>query len=154
MQVAGALAPEDVLGASSLAFLQEFADADNGGQTGGQSGVQFLIDALVGFTKKLAALRVSDDDVGASRGQQHSGGDLTGIGALFFPEQVLRSDFDPRAVRALLNGGNGGKWRADHNFIPSVAAHLRQKRLHKFHGLGGGLIHLPVGGNELFSGHG
>src|ERR1700761_3491476 len=55
---------QDFVGVSCFAVGQNFANADDGDEFVLERGGELLVDGLVGFVEVLAALGVSDDDVG------------------------------------------------------------------------------------------
>src|SRR6266566_313104 len=139
---------QDGFGVLGFARGQRFADADDRRQTSNEGGFRLLGDGLVGFPEVLAAFRVADDDVTATRFDEHAGGNFAGEGAFFFPVKILRGNRDLRAARKLGRGGEGCKRRSDDDV---AVRGVRDK------GCEGGekgarvrlcLVHLPVAGDD------
>src|SRR3984893_15453915 len=97
---------------------------------------------------------MADDHMSAAHFQQHGGTDCAGVGALFFPVQILRADRYARTPAALNRNVKIDVGRADHDFVPGVAGNQGQEVKKKGPCLLGILVHLPVGCHQLFAGHG
>ena len=64
---------DDIHGFAGVTLGQRLADANQRDQAGGKCGRGFLGHRVVGLAEELAALGVSDDDLGAANRQQHAG---------------------------------------------------------------------------------
>ena len=118
-----------------------------------RAAFSFEVHGVVGFTEILAALRVADDHVGAADSHQHAAGDFAGVCALLFPVEVLRADGDVGALAASIAAAisiKGGQTTISSRVWPATRGEIVEEGL----GLSGCLVHLPVGGHQLFSGHG
>src|SRR5438445_13883431 len=70
-RAAGELAGENLFSKASVTVLLGFSQANDGSEAGVQ-GYQWVFgDVVIGFTKKLAALGVADDDAGAACSGEH-----------------------------------------------------------------------------------
>ena len=136
-------------------LLQGLAAAHDGHQTGFQSGQNLGIDIGIGLAHG-AALGVADDDVLAAGIHQHVGCNLAGVSAGSIGVAVLSADAD-----AGLTDGTNGSWNihsghTQSHVAPAALGHNRLQLGHELLGLRGGLVHLPVTGNDglaIFSVH-
>ena len=71
-----------------------FADAQDRGHIGPQSGVHLGVDERIVFRVILPALGMPGDDVTAAEFRQHRGGDLTGVGAARMGRDILGAVLD------------------------------------------------------------
>ena len=74
-----------------------------------------MVDRLIGFAEKLAPFRVPDDDIAASRGAEHTGGDFTREGTLGFPVDILGAEGDRRSLQRLADRRQGRERGGDHD---------------------------------------
>lgn len=119
-----------------------------------RAGLQ--IHFLVGLAEQIAALGMADDAEGAADVLDHGDGNLAGKRALGLPVDVLGAHGDIHAVELedALHRLEIHKRRADghvHQLEP-VALHAVGDLLSEHHGLGDGVVHLPVAGNEVLAG--
>ena len=85
------LSADDSGGAAGLAFFQVLADANDGGQPGGERGLELAIHVGASFMQDVAPLAVAENDELAAAVQQHGGADLAGECAFGFIKQILAS---------------------------------------------------------------
>ena len=138
-------------GDAGLPLLQALAHADDGDQAGLDGGVDLLVHGEVGLVVVAAALGVADDDVLGPRLLDHVGGNLAGVGAVVQLVAGLGADGDV-AVLEQPDGGldvHGGD--AQHHVAPLALGHDGLDLLGKGLGLGQGVVHLPVAGNDCFA---
>ena len=83
----------------------------------------------------------------ASRCQQHSRRDFAGKCAFFFPVHVLTADADVAFPHHCRHGSKARKRRADNNLLRGMRFKVGQAFIQELFGMGGRLVHLPVGGN-------
>src|SRR5205085_11438615 len=111
-----------------LALLLRLADAGDHEQAGLERGQRPPRHRLVALAEVLAALGVADDRAVDAELEQHSGGDLAGVGALVRPVDVLRGDRDLGVRQRRDRGPERGEWRADgHVDTAEVAEPLLQR---------------------------
>ena len=118
-----------------------------------EGGVELPVDDLVGFGKVLAALRVADEGVGSAHRLELADGGFAGVGAFLGEVNVLRADGHIRTLGSFNHRGKQDRGREQRDLVAGVAGNKRQKGIDKGLGFGGRLVHLPVGGNECFTGH-
>ena len=106
----------------------------------------FLPIELVRLAEVGAALGVAEDDPRGEAGQ-HRDGDLAGVGPGQLVVDVLGTDAHVLARQRVAHGGEAHVRRADH---PGDAGLPRAGRdgPREVAGVGGGGVHLPVGGNH------
>ena len=134
-------------GDALLPLLQGLTHAEDDGQAGIQSGAHTLLHGDVGLSEVLAALAVADDDDVHAHGAEHLSADFAGVGAALFPVAVLRADLDVGAGGGLLGGSQVHKGGAGHNVAGRVL-HQGGDGGNQLFGLGGGLVHFPVAGDD------
>jgi len=78
-------------------------------------------------------------------------GQISPVGALLFPVQILRADGYVRTFAALNRHAKIYVGRADDDFVPRVAGNQGQEVMKKCLRLLRVLVHLPVGGHQLLS---
>ncbi len=140
----------NLLGDAGLPLLQQLADAEDHLQPGVQGGADPLLDGDVGLPKILAALRMADDHVLHPQLLEHRGGNLPGEGAGFRPVAVFRAHRDVGAGGGRQGGFQVGVGDADNHAAVRVL-HQGQQLLDEGLGLGTGLVHLPVSGDDRFA---
>ena len=145
------LVGDELHGHPQLPLLQALAHADDGIEPGLQGGVDLLVDRDVGLVVVLAALGVADDDVLHAGLLEHLCGDLAGVGAVGLVVAVLRADGDAAVLEQADGRGDVHKGHAEHHLAPLGPADEGLDLLGKGPGLGDGLVHLPVSGNNGFS---
>jgi hypothetical protein len=114
----------------------------------GKGGFQLEVDGLVGLVEVLAALTVADEDVGAADGGEHGGRCLAGVGTLIEPVHGLGADVDLRGVGGLKDRGERGHRGTEDDVCVVMCGYEGKEGIGEGYGFGGGLVHLPVGGNE------
>ena len=135
-------------GHSQLPLLQALAHTDDGVQPHLQGGVDLLIDGEVGLVVVLAALRVANDNILGPRLLDHLRSDLTGIGAVVLIVAGLRANGDVAVLEQADGGGDiDGRDTQDH-VAPLSPGHNGLDLLGELLGLGEGVVHLPVSGNN------
>jgi hypothetical protein len=149
-----ALAAENIFGEAGFAFLQNFADADDWCQSGFEHGFQAKVDGVIGFGEILAALGMADDGMSAADGQQHGSSNFTRVGTFVCPVNILRADGDRGVPSGIERGMQIDERRANDDFIAVMIGDKGKKGAEEVAGLVGSLVHLPIGGNEFFTGHG
>ena len=140
-----------IVGGTSLAFFQHFTHAADRSQPRFERGLQAQVHRIVGLAEILAALRVPDDHVGHAQTQQHGGGNLTRIGAVCLPVDILHADCGVTPARAFDRGLDGRIRRANDDLIPAVASDQGQEVAKEISRFVRSFIHLPVAGNHFFS---
>ena len=144
----GGLEFEHVAGEPGFALFEFFADADDGDEGMMKSGFELEVDGGVSLGEVLAALGVSDEDVSGSDGGEHDGRGLAGEGPLAFPVHVLGADEDGFAAGGVDERGERGHGRAEDDLGGGVFLDEGEEAGEEGGGLGGGFVHLPVGGYE------
>ena len=139
---------DQLLGDAQLPLTQALAHADDGLQAGLQGGLDLLVDGEVGLVVVLAALGVADDDVLGAHVLEHLGGDLAGIGAGGLVVAGLAADGHPGVPESLDGAVHIDAGDAQYDLAPLVAAQVGLDGLGKGLGLGEGLVHLPVAGDD------
>src|SRR4030095_6253638 len=86
-----------------------------------------------------------------SNRKQHASRDFARVSAFLFPVKILSSNRDIRTLCSLDCRRNVDKRRTNHYLVPVMSGNQRQKITEEVAGLVGCLVHLPVGGNGLFS---
>ena len=115
----------------------------------GEGGLELEVDGGVGLVEVLAALAVADKDVGDADSLEHEGRGFAGVGALVEPVHVLRGDMEVAAAASTTAGSEVGAGQRT-----TSACWWRRQREEGFDEgdrFGGGLVHLPVGGDEFFA---
>ena len=135
-------------GDAQLPLLQALAHADDGVQAGVDGGVDLFVDGQVGLVPVLAALRVADDDVLDAQILEHSGGHFAGVSAALLKVKVLGADGDAGILKRLDRGGDVDKGNAQNDVAPFGLGHQGLELVGERPGLGCGLVHLPVSGND------
>ena len=138
-------------GHAQLPLLQALAHADNGDQPGVQGGVHLLVHGEIGLVIVLAALGVTDDDVLRPGVTDHLRGDLTGVSAVILVVAGLGADGDMAVLEQTHGVGDIGRGDAEHNAAPLALGHDGLQLFRKSFGLGNGVVHLPVAGNDGFT---
>ena len=138
------------LGDTGLPLLQALAAAEDGGQSRFQGGQHLLVHVLVGFAHG-APLTVAQDHIFAADVGEHFGGNFAGIGPGVFGVHILRADGNAGFPHGSDGGGNADGRNAQDNIAPAALGQRRFENIHKFPGLAGGFIHLPVAGNDGFA---
>ena len=107
-----------------------------------------LIDSEVRLAEVLPPFGVADDDVLDAQILQHIGGHLAGVGAGLLIKYVLSAHGHPNVLEGLHGGGDIHGGHAHHHVAPLGAGQQALEFFGKFLGLGGGLVHLPVAGDD------
>ena len=139
---------DELHGDAQLPLLQRLTHADNGVQTGLQRGQYLLVDDEIRLAEILAALGVADDDVLHAQILQHIGGDLAGVGAGLLKEHVLCANGHAGILESLDGGGDVHGGDAHHYVAPLGLGQQGLQLLGEFFRLAGGLVHLPVAGDN------
>ena len=143
------LAPQDLLHGALLPLLQQLSYAEDGGEAVGQGRLHLLGDELVPLAEDVAPLRVAQDHPLHPQLQEHGRGHLAGEGPRIPVIRVLGRHPQPLyAPGHLSHPGEGGEGRGYHHLSPVPAPVPRKELLHEGGGLGHGLVHLPVGGDD------
>ncbi len=145
------LAVHDLGLAAGLAVGEDLADAQDRAQAAGDGAVQLLADQLVGLAEVGAALGVAEDDPGGQAGQ-HRHGDLAGVGPGQLVVDVLGTHAHVLARQRVAHGGQAHVRRADDAGDPGLPR-PRRDGPRELGGVGGGGVHLPVGGNHDRAAH-
>ena len=66
-----------------FALLERLADADDRRQSGGQRGLDLLVDRLVGLAEELPTFAVAEDHVLAADVEEHRAAEFAGEGPSF-----------------------------------------------------------------------
>ena len=142
------LSLNDLLSLISFSFSQRFTDANNGRKIRTESGPYFLIDCVVGFSKKLSPFGMAHQTVEATDVRQHLGRNFTGVCAFGLPKQILgrnRYITSLSCLDYLCQNREGG---GDNNVTMIRIPNQRGKLLHELNGFPRRLIHLPVACND------
>ena len=107
-----------------------------------------FIHGEVGLPEILPALGVTDDNIFYAQILQHIRRHLAGVGAALFIENILCAHGHPQILEGLHGGGNIHGGYAHHHVAPLSARQQALEFFGKPLGLGGGLIHLPVAGDD------
>ena len=110
--------------------------------------MDLLVDGDVGLVVVLAALGVANDDVLHAHLLEHLGGDLAGVGAGGLIVAVLGADGHPAVLEEADGGGDVHKGHAEYHVAPLALGQDGLELLGVGLGLGEGLIHFPVAGND------
>src|SRR5882724_4532400 len=143
---AAELAGENLLSKAGVTVLLGFSQANYGSEAAVQSHQCLLGDVVIGFTKKLAALGVADDDVAAAGFGKHGSGNFAGEGAFFAPGDVLASDGDAGAFRGFDRSAYCGERGGDDNVAVLCAGDERKERGEKRASVRERFVHFPVTG--------
>ena len=135
-------------GDPQLPLLQALAHTDDGVQAGVDGGVDLFVDGEVGLVVVLAALGVTDNDVLGPRLLDHLGGDLAGVGAMVLIVAGLRANGDVAVLEQTDGIGNIHSGDTQHHAAPLALGHDGLEFLSKGLGLGQGIVHLPVSGDD------
>ncbi len=149
----GDLGLENLFGFAGFALGEDFADADDGNQAVLERGVELLVDDFVGLGEVLAALGVADERMRAADGLELADGGFAGVGAFFGKVDVLRADGDVRSLGGFNDGGQQDGRGEQGDLVAGVAGNQGQEGIDKSLGFGGRFVHLPISGNECFTGH-
>src|SRR5208282_806669 len=142
------LAAQHEFGVAGLALGEGLPDADDGSQTGGESGAKLAVHLVIGFAKDVAPLGMPDESEAAAQLGDHARGDFAGPGAFLLPVEVLRADGDVGAARGFDGGGKGGERRSDDEVALAQVSGQVPEAGKKGAGLGLRFVHLPVGGDD------
>ena len=118
-------------------------------------GLDALVDRLIRLAEILPAFAVADDHIFDTELFQHVGGDFSSERAVGGPVDILRTELDVAALDRLGDRGDGRERRADDD-IGLRRADVGNQSLQGFDqglALGGGLVHLPVSGDNDFAIH-
>ena len=94
--------------------------------------------------------------MGDVEGAKHLSRDLAGEGAALLGVHVLGAELDGLALEGVADALQRGEGGAEDDIDGRLAADLRQDFLGEGDAVGGGLVHLPVTGDEFLAdgGHG
>ena len=135
-------------GDAQLPLLQRLTHADDGVQTRLQRREHLAVDGEIRLAEILAALRVTDDDVLYAQVLQHIGGDFAGVRAVLLIKHILCAHGYAGILEALDGGGDIYGGHAHHNVAPFGLGQQGLQFLGKLLRLAGGLVHLPVAGDN------
>ena len=144
----GGLKFEHAAGFVGLALFELLADADDGDEGVFECGFELEIDGGVGFVEVLAALGVADNNVGGADGGDHDGRGLAGEGSFVLPAHVLGADEDGFSAGGVDESGQGGHGGAEDDVALIIMFYEWGEVGEECGGFGGGLVHLPVGGDQ------
>ena len=96
---------------------------------------------------------MADDDVFAPHVQQHWCADLARECSINAGINVLRSDRDRTRFHGFGDQHEIRKRRTKRHFYGKIGRHARANGSREGFGLGGGLVHLPVAGDEFRACH-
>src|SRR5882724_11924286 len=148
---AAELAGENLLSKAGVTVLLGFSQANYGSEAAVQSHQCLLGDVVIGFTKKLAALGVADDDVAAAGFSEHGSGNFAREGAFFAPGDVLAGDGDAGTFRGFGRSRDRGEGRGDDDVAVLCVGNERKKGGEKRAGVRESLVHFPVAGDYAAS---
>ena len=94
---------------------------------------------------------MSDEHVRDADGGEHGGRGLAGVGAFVEPVHVLCADEDGLVAGASTSAGERGHRGAEDDLGLVVVLDQRDEAGEEGGGLGGCLVHLPVGSDERFA---
>src|SRR5258705_6900615 len=114
----------------------------------GEGGFELEVDGGVCLVEVLAALGVADEDVGGAEGGEHDGRGFAGEGAFVFPVHVLGADEDGAGAGGVDERGEGGHRGAEEDLCVGAVFDEGGKAGEEGGGFGGGLVHLPVCGDQ------
>ena len=134
-------------GLARLVLSKVLADANYGRDAVPKGGFDLLAHVLVRFVEILPALGMAQDDVSAPA-LDHERGDLAGVRSFVLPEHVLRAQEEGCAVEQVGEGLDGSEGRADHHVHALDHVKVFEHGIHKLERLIGGLVHLPVTGDD------
>ena len=110
--------------------------------------MDLLVHSKVSFVIILAALGVADDDILGAGLLNHLGGDLSGIGTVVLVMASLGADGDMAVFEQTDSRLDVGGGDTEHHVAPLALGHNRLDLLSKCLGLGEGVVHLPVAGDD------
>ena len=128
------MAAQNVIGEIGFAFFEDFSDANDGYESGFESGFQLKVDGVVGLAEILAAFGVSDDDVGDADGVEHAGANLPGKGAFLLPVDILRANGYARSLGRMDGSVDGQVGGADDDFVAAVTVDEGKKLAEEIRG--------------------
>ena len=96
---------------------------------------------------------MADNYVGTTNIAQHAGANLAGVGAFLLPIQILSANVHVRTSGIFDGDIKINVGRANSDFIPRMSGNQGQEIAEVVSCLIGILVHLPVGGHQLFAGH-
>ena len=100
---------------------------------------------------------MADDDILHAHFLEHGGGHLAGEGAAVVKVDILRADGHPGVLEQTDGAGDVDEGNAQYHIAPLVLAQQGLELLGEGTGLGQGLVHLPVAGDDgltVFTIHG
>ena len=152
------LGAHELLGGALVAHGQRLAHAHDGVQARLDERLHLAVHVLVRLAEQLAALGVANDAARAADLLDHGHRDLSGVGAGGLPVHVLGVHGHLRLVE--VEHGLGrlevDVGRADDDvdvLAPGLLVVLVGDLLRQHHGLGDGVVHLPVACHHGFARH-
>jgi len=118
-----------------------------------ESGMKLLIHDLIGFGEVLATLGVADQGMRSADGQELANRGLTGVRTLLSKVHILAADGDIGTLGGSNDGGQQDGRRKQGNLITGMPGNKGQKGIDEGLRFCRGLEHLPIGGNQGFTGH-
>ena len=94
---------------------------------------------------------MTDNHILAAGIHQHIGGNLAGVSAGSLGVAVLSADAHPGLTHGADGSGDAHSGHAQGNIAPTALGHDGLQLGHELLGLGGGLVHLPVAGDDSFA---
>ena len=113
--------------------------------------MDLLVDDGIGLAEHGAALAVADDDVLHAEVAQHGGADFAGVSTVILIEKILCADGHAAVLKGAHGGGNVHARHAHDHVAPLGLGQQSLEIVRKLFGLGGGLVHFPVSGNDGFA---
>ncbi len=147
MQAALDLHGDPLFGDALLALLEAFADAHDGHETVFQRREDLRVHIFVRLAHG-AALRVAENDVLTARVHEHIGRDLAGVGAGGVGVAVFCADAHSGLAHGANGCGDADGGNAQRHVAPTALGHDGLELGHELLGLGWGLVHLPVAGDD------
>src|ERR1700676_407560 len=151
MKSPDALAAQNIVAKSRLAFFEYFAHAADGSEPCFQCGFQAKVYRVVGFAKILPPLGMPDNHMGHAQRHQHRSRNFAGISSVRFPMHILNADSHAGTFCRLNCGMHIGVRRTDHNLIAAVSRNQRQKFAKEVASFIRRFVHLPIRGKQLLS---
>ena len=130
-----------------FSLLQGLTAAHDGHQTGFQCSQDLGIDIGIGLAHSTA-LGVADDHILAAGIHQHVGSNFAGVSTGGVGVNILGTDAYPSLTHSADSGGNADGRNTQGHITPTALGHNSLQLGHKLLGLGGGLVHLPVTGED------
>jgi hypothetical protein len=115
--------------------------------------VQLFVDDFVRLGKVLTALGVADQGVRSADGDELTHRGFACLGAFFGKVNILRADRDIRGIACSDDRWQQYRGREQGDLVAGVAGNEGQKGVDESLGFSRSLEHLPISGNQSFTGH-